>query len=125
MCLEATLKRLQIDMEEMKATFTTPRNELNAPLVGQRDFVRTRLMLDLQIAEQELVASEQALRKAQERFDVRSGVASHRDAGGSGDCAAARERMQKLLIYLELRKKYLRREIKAEELRFLFARRAI
>ena len=113
--LEASLKRLQIDMEEVKATFTTPRNELNAPLVGQRDFVRTRLMLDLQTAEQELAASEQALRKARERFEVGL-VPQATMLQAEAVTAAARERMQKIQIYIELRKKYLEETIKAEDL---------
>jgi len=113
--LEASLKRLQIDMEEVKATFTTPRNELNAPLVGQRDFVRTRLMLDLQTAEQELAASEQALRKARERFEVGL-VPQATMLQAEAAAAVARERMQKLQMYIELRKKYLEATIKAEDL---------
>ncbi len=113
--LEAALKRLQLDMEEAKATSATPRNELNAPLVGQRDFVRDRLMLDLQAAEQELVAAEQGVRKARERTEI--GLAQQATVlQAEAEMALARDRMQKLQIYMELRKKYLQDAIKAEDL---------
>ena len=113
--LEAALKRLQIDIEETKATSAPPRNELNAPRVGQRDFVRERLLLDLGAAEQDLAAAEEAAKKARERFEIglesQAGVLHAEAAMG-----LARDRMEKVRVYINLREKYLQQAIRAEDL---------
>ena len=68
--METAIKRQQIDIEEIQATSAAPRNELQAPLVGRRDFVRERLALDLAAGERALQAAEQALAEATKRFQT-------------------------------------------------------
>ena len=112
--MEAALARLQLDMEEMRATRSAPRNELNAPLVGQRDFVRDRLMIDLERKQQSLAAAEQALAQARERVNV--GLAMQAaQLEAESQLAAARAAMLSLQAQLDARQKVLRREITGEE----------
>ncbi len=49
--MEMELQRIRLDMEEIQQTSAAPRNDLQAPLVGKRDFVRERLRLQLDTAE--------------------------------------------------------------------------
>ena len=113
--MEAALARIQIDIEEIRATSAAPRNDLQAPVVGLRDFVRDRLALDLETAQHALVAAEQALAQAQERFRV--GVAPRAvQLQAEAEVAQARARMQQLRAMLDLRQRSLRGEIKVEEL---------
>jgi hypothetical protein len=48
------LKRSLVDLEEVKASGETPRNELYAPAVGGRDFVSERLEIDKKTLEADL-----------------------------------------------------------------------
>ena len=61
---EAELARIHLDIEEIQATAAAPRNELTAPLVNQRDFVRSRLMIDTRLADQRLVEAERQFERA-------------------------------------------------------------
>jgi outer membrane protein TolC len=70
--MQTALKRLSIDIDEIQARSAAPRNDLQAPLVGQRDFVRERLALDLDTAQHALIASELSLAEAAKR--VKAGV---------------------------------------------------
>jgi len=113
--LEASLARTQLDIEEIRATSATPRNDLDAPLVGGRDFVRERLNLDLRDAQQELAVAEQAVAQAIQR--VETGVAPPTvRLQSESDVAHARARMQQLIATLDLRQRYLKGEIKREAL---------
>lgn len=113
--MEAAIRRLQMDVEEIAATSGPPRNSLDAPLVGKRDFVRVRLMLDLEAAEQTLAAAERSLAEARTR--VALGVASDSARLQSeADFAHAQEQMQLLRSRLELRDRYLRGELPASDL---------
>ena len=61
---EAELARIQLNIEEIQATAAAPRNELTAPLVNQRDFVRSRLMIEARLADQRLVEAERQFERA-------------------------------------------------------------
>jgi outer membrane protein TolC len=112
--MKAALKRILLDMEEIRATSSTPRNDLQAPVVGQRDFVRERLALDLEAAQQALVAAEQALVEAQKRVDVGIAPPTVR-LQAEAELAESQARMQQLRALLELRQRAVSGEIKAEE----------
>ena len=113
--MEAALARTQLDIQEIEATGAAPRNELHAPRVGSRDFVRERLMLDMQAAQQALVAAEQAVVQATER--VRVGLAPRAaQLQMEAELARAHGRMQQLRVALELRQRTLSGEMKLEEL---------
>ena len=113
--MEASLARIRLDIEEIRATSAAPRNELQAPVVGQRDFVRERLRLELESSQHALVAAEQALQQAQSRVDV--GVAPPTALlQPQSDLAQARARMQLASGLIDLRDRFVRGEIKAEAL---------
>jgi hypothetical protein len=113
--MQASLARIRLDIEEIRATSAAPRNELQAPVVGQRDFVRERLRLELESSQHALVAAEQALQQAQSRVDV--GVAPPTALlQPESDLAQARARMQLAHGLIDLRDRFVRGEIKTEAL---------
>ena len=113
--MKAAAMRIQLDMEEIRATSAAPRNDLDAPLVGQRDFMKDRLTLDLQTAQQALAAAEQNAAQVTERFKV--GVApGAAQLQAEAELAVARDRLQLLIGTLDLRQRYLKGEIKADAL---------
>jgi outer membrane protein TolC len=113
--MEAALARLKLNIEEIKATSAAPRNDLQAPLVGRRDFVRERLTLDLDAAERALTTAEQSAAQAEQRFQV--GVAPRAALlQAQADVSQARARLQLLRATLDMRQRALRKEIKPEDL---------
>jgi hypothetical protein len=68
--MEALARRAQLNVEEIRASSLLPRDDLNAPLVGTRDFVAERLMLDLFVAQQLMTSAEQAVAEADGQFRV-------------------------------------------------------
>lgn len=113
--MEAALKRLQLDIEEIQITSAAPRNELNAPLVGQRDFVRDRLALELETAQHALVAAEQAVTQAQQRVEVGTGPRAAL-LQAEAQLAQARAGMQRVHAALDLRQRSVRGEIGTDDL---------
>lgn len=113
--METSLARTQLDIEEIQATSAAPRNDLDAPLVGQRDFVRDRLRLDLEMAQKAMVAAEQSVSQAEERVKVGMAPRSAQ-LQAEAELAQARARMQQLQAMFDLRQQYLRGEIKSEAL---------
>lgn len=71
---EAQAMHAKANVDEIRASWQPPRNELNAPLVGDRDFVLERVRYDLLGAQQRLTAAERALDEMTRR--VRIGVES-------------------------------------------------
>jgi outer membrane protein TolC len=113
--MEAALRRLQLDIEEIRTTSAAPRNELNAPLVGQRDFVRDRLALELETAQHALVAAEQAVTQAQQRVEVGTGPRAAL-LQAEAELAQARASMQRVHATLDLRQRSVRGEISTDDL---------
>jgi hypothetical protein len=113
--METSLARIRLDIEEIQMTSLAPRNNLDAPLVGQRDFVRERLALEMATAQDRLATAEQAAAQARQRVEVGTAPrALQRQA--EGDVAEARERLQLLGATRDLRQRFLKGEIKAEAL---------
>lgn len=113
--MESALNRLKLDIEETERTSAPPRNELNAPLVGDRDFVLDRLKLEIGTATQELAAAEEGVAKANARFHAGL-VPPAALLQADSHLALAKHHMQELRLRSELRRKYLREQINAEEL---------
>jgi hypothetical protein len=113
--METALAKLQLDIEEIRATSAAPRSELDAPLVGDRDFVRERLALELENAQRALVAAERAVEDARGRVEVGTGTRAAL-LQTEAQLAQARSEMQRLRAMLDMRQRALRGEIKAEEL---------
>jgi outer membrane protein TolC len=113
--MEMALKRIQLDIQEIQATSAAPRNELHAPLVGGRDFVKDRLTLELDTAQRTLVAAEQAVADARRRIEVGMAPrAVHLQA--EAELARARAHMQLVRTTLELRQRALHEKMSAEDL---------
>ena len=111
--LETALRRNQLDVEEIRATSAAPRDDLQAPLVRQRDFVAERLMLELSNAQRTLVGAERKAAAAHERFDV--GLARQAEVQQSDvDVEKARTDMQLLAARLTMRRRVLHGEIKPD-----------
>jgi hypothetical protein len=112
--LQTALARNQLDVEEIRATSAAPRNDLQAPLVGQRDFVRERLMLDLSNAQRLLAAAEQDADRSRSRFDV--GLTERLEVQQTEtDVAKARLQMQLLAARVDMRQRLLHGEVKPDE----------
>jgi hypothetical protein len=72
--LNNRVAREQLDIAEIQAASQPPQDELNAPLVGGRDFVLARIQLDLANAQQRLLTTEHALAEIERQS--RAGVLS-------------------------------------------------
>ena len=116
LAMEAALKRLAIDAEEIQATAKVPRNDLQAPLVGKRDFVSERMALELQSAQRAMVAAEQMMTDIKSRFEVglATSVALRQ---GETELMQTRLRMEQLRDTLDLRRRAVVGAVKPEEVR--------
>jgi outer membrane protein TolC len=113
--MRAALARLALNAEEIKATAQAPRDDLQAPLVGQRDFVAERLKLELASVQQSLRASEQALVEARKRVEV--GLASPAtQLEADAQVASLTARLQQLAETLELRRRALAGTLQSDAL---------
>ena len=72
--MEALAARARLNVDEIRASSLPPRDDLNAPLVGGRDFVTERVQIDMFVAQQRLTAAEQAQAEADRR--LRAGMSS-------------------------------------------------
>jgi hypothetical protein len=113
--VEAALARVQLNMDEIRATAAAPRDDLQAPLVARRDFVTERLMIDLATTQRTLSVAEQEDARAQERWKV--GLAQRTEVQQADtDLLRVRLRMQMLAETLALRRRAVQGEVKPEEI---------
>lgn len=113
--MEAAAARARLNMEEIRATSMPPRDDLNAPLVGARDFVTERIQLDLAVAQRRLTATEEALAEADRRARVGAGSDLARfDA--ELEAARARAALGVLAEQRKLRKEFVEQGTPAEQL---------
>lgn len=69
---KAAADRLQLDLGEVRETASAPRDELWAPLVGGRDYVKDRLTADASVAQRRLASVEAAAADVERSY--RAGV---------------------------------------------------
>ncbi|HTJ22958.1 MAG TPA: hypothetical protein VL383_11220 [Gemmatimonadaceae bacterium] len=113
--METQAMRARYNIEEITATAQPPRDDLNAPLVGNRDYVKDRIMLDLAAAQQRLTAAEAAYSETERR--ARVGAASDIAPLEAGvEVGRARAAMAVLAQRLNLRKEFVERGTPAEQL---------
>lgn len=112
--MESRVARNRIDLEEIRATAAPPRDEISAPLVGDRDFVTDRLRLDLHGAQRQLTAAELAMGEAERRHRV---GAATRAALLEPQIAHARAKseMQRLAGMLSLRQTFIEQNLPVAE----------
>jgi outer membrane protein TolC len=112
--IEADIARVQLDIAEIEASSAAPRNDLQAPLVGQRDFVRERLLLELKMAQDAVASATRAAAKTRERVAV--GIAPRTaQLQAELELAEADARIRLLMGRLQLRENTLANQIKPEE----------
>jgi hypothetical protein len=113
--LEARMTRQQLNLAEIQASALPPRDDLNAPRVGDRDFVKERIALALNQAQQQLSAAERIQGEVDRR--VRVGVAtelSHTEA--QLEVARTQAGLALLADQLALRQEFLDKGTAPEEL---------
>lgn len=112
--MESNLARIQLNLNEIRATAQAPRNDLAAPVVGQNDFVRERMELELAAAQKQMVAAEANAKEAKLRSAA--GVAS-RLVTLEALAASAQQKaeMEMLMGKLQLREEYLQQKLTASQ----------
>lgn len=112
--LESQLARVQLDLQEIRASAKAPRDDLPAPLVDGRDYVRARLEQTLLAAQKQLNATEVEAEEVKRRALV---GAAPRLRVLEAQAALARQKaeMQRLAGELDLRRRFLARELKPGE----------
>jgi hypothetical protein len=114
--MQAQLARAAANIDEIKASAMPPRDELNAPLVNGRDFVRDRIQYELMVSQSALQAAEAAKAEADRR--VRVGAASEgASLDAELDVVRARRDLAVEAERLALRKEFLDKGTPIEELR--------
>ena len=113
--MEALAALEKLDVDEIRASSLPPRDDLNAPLAGTRDFVTERLQLRLFVAQQRLTAAEAAQVEADRQFRV--GMASELSLQDAGlEVTRARAALGTLAERRRLRKEFLDQGTPAEQL---------
>jgi outer membrane protein TolC len=113
--MEAAITKAKLDLEEIRLTAASPRNDLNAPLIGGRDFVRARIEADLESAERAVSMEAQVLTALKRRQSVGSATLSSR-LQAEIELARAEEQLQTLRGKLELRARALKENMRAEQI---------
>ena len=109
------LKKSALNLEEVKASGKSPRNELYAPLVRGRDFVSERLQLEVQGVELDLALVKEHFVYYKER--VETGVMEERELEHiQAEIAAQNAKISSLQKKLDLRSRFLSGEITAQEI---------
>ena len=71
---EMSVARIDLNLQEIRLSATPPRDELFAPLVNNRDFVRERLTLQTALAQQQLESAEATLAEQERMVAVGAAV---------------------------------------------------
>ena len=112
--MELGLAQANLDIEEIRASSTSPRGELWAPVVGGRDFVKQRLQLQAALAQRHLTDAETMLSEIQK--GVRVGVmGAGAEQDGRVQLLQAQQEMAGLARQLQLRQQFVESKIDASE----------
>lgn len=113
--LRNRIARIEIDMQEVQAAAQPPRNDLVAPLVGGRDYVKERIQLDLADAQRRVAMAE--AQRAEIDRQLRVGVATQLTGlEAEVDLARARAAMALDAQRLALRQEHVDKGTPAEQL---------
>jgi hypothetical protein len=116
---ELAFARFELDLAEVRVTASAPRNELWAPLVGGRDFVRERLMLSAALAQQRLAGADTAAMDVERLLSIGVGTRHGLD-DAKLEAADAKREFQVAAQRMMLRDQFLKEALTPEEV----ARRA-
>ncbi len=112
---QAQVFRIDLELAEIRATSAAPRDELWAPLVNGRDFVRERLAVLAVAAQQQLAAAEAGMAESERAFRV--GAAARQVLTEAQAAAAqAKHELQVVTQKLMLREQFLKERLAAEEI---------
>jgi hypothetical protein len=113
--MESRAARARLNIEEIEASAQPPRDDLNAPLVGGRDFVAERIQLDLVNAQRQLSTAENLVETVEMR--VRAGAMSDMERSAAElEVARARAALAVLAERLALRKEFVEKATPADQL---------
>jgi outer membrane protein TolC len=113
--MEAQAARVKYNIDEINASALPPRDDLGAPLVGGRDFVKDRIQLDLMTAQQQLSDLESAQAEVERRVRVGASPEISRTEAQT-DVARARAKMAVLADRLSLRREFLEKGTPIDQL---------
>lgn len=105
---------IALDLEEIRATAESPRDELWAPLVGSRDFVKERLTLAAAVAQEELADAEKRATEVERAVGAGSDAAVLLEAARSVR-ASAKLAFDRLAVQLMVREQFLKEKLSPEE----------
>lgn len=111
---ELDVKKSLLNLDEVKASGEIPRNELYAPLVGGRDFVSERLKIEIEMIEldsEQFRTHVERLKHLVEKDLARGDELNQIQA----EIASRKVMIDKIQERLELRKRFVAREITAQE----------
>jgi len=112
---EVEVKFRELDLEEIRLSGVEPRNELWAPLVGERDFVTERLTLRLQRVQDHAEHVTRTIRRQLQRQDL-TGAQERRELEASLQQNEAMLEVENIARQRDLRRRFLAGEITAEEI---------
>ena len=112
---ELELMRLFLDREEIQASGERPRNDLSAPLVGKRDFVTERLVLQQEIASDQMSQVEAHMARYREMAAV-GAIGSEDITNLNLSYQEAETHLENLHLQLAYRQRFLSGEASGAEL---------
>ncbi len=118
---EMRIARLNLDIAEIRASAAAPRDELWAPLVRDRDFVKERLQLSAAAAQERLTQSESALADVERSASIGASTARSLSESSAVVANATRE-FQVLAQKLLLRERFVKEGLQPEALARLVQR---
>lgn len=111
--VEIAYARLGIDLAEIKATAAPPRDELWAPLVASRDFVKERLQMEGMVAQQRLRDAETESAEVDRAFRIgATGRAEVSDA--TLDVSDAKLAFNRIVTRINVREQFLKEGLPPE-----------
>lgn len=115
--MEVAAARIDLDIQEIRATASAPRDELWAPARAERDYVRERLQMEAYVAQQRLATMEVLAAEAQRRFNI--GAIAHAGVSDANvDVARAKMDFQFLAKKLMLRDRFLKEGLTPERITY-------
>jgi outer membrane protein TolC len=112
--VEIAYARLTLDLAELQVTAAPPRDELWAPLVASRDFVKERLQMEGTVAQQRLRDAETKSAEVDRAFSVgTTGRAEVSDA--LLDVSEAKLAFNRIVTRINLREQFLKEDLTPEE----------
>ncbi len=113
---ELMLKRAALGTEEIGASGRAVQDDLSSPLVGKRDFVTERLLIDTQASGLLVRAAADKLKRVKTRFEV--GVATEVElAAAQSEMTRAGWNARNLAVLSEMRRQFVLGKIKAADMK--------